>query len=105
MSFEHIKHSSVPHFELVPQIGRVPGIVIHLNPIEEDRASQINREAVLIDFHSHPIVLQEHGGIRVIQSPRPVSHGLRRAEAGRADGVLRWDGLSCLHLIHGGMAV
>jgi membrane dipeptidase len=60
MSFEHIKRSKVPHFELVPEIGRVPGLVIDLNSEEEDRASQISREAVAIDFHSHPIVLPKN---------------------------------------------
>ena len=54
MSYEHIKRSKVPHFELVPEIGRVPGMVIDLNSEEEDRASQISREAVAIDFHSAP---------------------------------------------------
>jgi membrane dipeptidase len=57
MSYEHIKRSSVTHFELVPQIGRVPRMVIELNPDEEERARMIQRDAVIIDFHSHPIVL------------------------------------------------
>ncbi len=60
MSYEHIKHSKVPQFDLVPQIGRVPRMVIDLNPEEEGRASQITREAILIDFHSHPIVLPKN---------------------------------------------
>src|SRR4030043_764320 len=57
MSYEHIKRSSVTHFELVPQISRVPRMIIELNPDEEERARKIQRDAVIIDFHSHPIVL------------------------------------------------
>jgi membrane dipeptidase len=57
MSYEHIKRSSVPQFELVPQIGRVPHMMVDLNPDEENRAKQIQKDAVIIDFHSHPIVL------------------------------------------------
>jgi membrane dipeptidase len=60
MSFEHIQHSMLPHFELVPQMGRVPVMVIQLDPEEEKCVNQIHQEAFLIDFHSHPIVLPKN---------------------------------------------
>lgn len=59
MSFEHIKHKKIKEYKLVKEIGRVPSSVVELDPEQEARAMELHKDAIVIDFHSHPILMPQ----------------------------------------------
>lgn len=59
MSFEYIKHKKIKEYKLVKEIGRVPSSVVKLDPDQEARAMELHKNSIVIDFHSHPILMPE----------------------------------------------
>lgn len=83
MSFEHIKHKEIKEYKLAKEIGRVPSSVVELDPEQEARAKELQQNSIVIDFHSHPVLMPEDMSQFVDYSRRGRYHtgyeGLKKA--------------------------
>lgn len=97
MSYEYLRQEKVIPVVLSKDVGRIKERVVKLSAEDEKRALQIHKEAIVIDFHNHPIIL-----------PEDLNHFETWARSGRLpigyEGIKRSGMTACLCGFGGSMA-